>query len=79
MADTLSVVKDDANVIYGNSSDASVASVASAVSIIGDMKIYLDGTEITEAQLKELNPDTIASIEVNKETHALKVTSKKGK
>ncbi len=76
MADTLSVVKDDANVIYGYSSDASVAS---AVSVIRDMKIYLDGTEITEAQLKELNPDTIASIEVNKETHALKVTSKKGK
>ncbi len=76
MADTLSVVKDDANVIYGYSSDASDAS---AVSVIGDMKIYLDGTEITEAQLKELNPDTIASIEVNKETHALKVTSKKGK
>ncbi len=73
MADTLSVVKDYANVIYGYSSDAS------AVSVIGDIKIYLDGTEITEAQLKELNPDTIASIEVNKETHVLKVTSKKGK
>ncbi len=76
MADTLSVVKDGANVIYGYSSDSSDSSVAS---VIGDMKIYLDGTEITEAQLKELNPDTIASIEVNKETHALKVTSKKGK
>ncbi len=51
----------------------------SAISVIGDMKIYLDGAEITEAQLKELNPDTIASIEVNKEIHVLKVTSKKGK
>ncbi len=57
-------------VINGNSS---------TVSVIGDMKIYLDGAEITEAQLKKLNPDTIESVEVNKETHVLKITSKKGK
>ncbi len=57
-------------VIKGNSS---------AVSVIGDMKTYLDGVEITEAQLKEMNPDTIGSIEVNNETHVLRITSKKGK
>ncbi len=61
---------------YPTSAQSSTIVINGNSSVIGDMKIYLDGVEITEAQLRELNSDIIASIEVDKESNVLKITSK---
>lgn len=41
-----------------------------------NMKIYLDGVEITHSQLKELSPESIISITVNRQTNSIEITSR---
>lgn len=41
-----------------------------------DLEIYLDGKRITDEELKALDPATIASIDVNKQSNLINITSK---
>lgn len=44
---------------------------------MGKMKIYLDGEEITQAQMMELSPERIEGITVNKQENTILITIKK--
>ncbi|MCH5346380.1 MAG: M56 family metallopeptidase [Muribaculaceae bacterium] len=46
------------------------------LSTVGDMEIYLDGKKISEEEMKELNPETIASMSIDKQTNKIFITSK---
>lgn len=42
-----------------------------------DVTIYLDGKEVSELEMKKLDPNTIASITVPKNKNVIIITSKK--
>ena len=46
------------------------------LSTVGDMEIYLDGKKISEQELKALNPETIASMSIDKEKNTIILKSK---
>ena len=46
------------------------------LSTVGDMEIYLDGKKISEKEMKELNPETIASMSIDKQKNSINIISK---
>ncbi|MCH5229235.1 MAG: M56 family metallopeptidase [Muribaculaceae bacterium] len=46
------------------------------LSTVGEMEIYLDGEKISEKEMKELNPETIASMSIDKQKNTIYITSK---
>lgn len=43
---------------------------------LSDMEIYLDGKKISKEKMKTLNPETIASMSIDKQTNTINITSK---
>ena len=48
----------------------------STLSTVGKMEIYLDGKKISEKEMKALNPETIASMSIDRQKNAIYITSK---
>ena len=46
------------------------------LSTVGKMEIYLDGKKISEKEMKALNPETIASMSIDRQKNAIYITSK---
>ncbi|MCH5235224.1 MAG: hypothetical protein J1E16_08000, partial [Muribaculaceae bacterium] len=65
------------NSISISPSNGIVISQGNAVmSTVGSTEIYLDGKKINEQDLKALNPETIASMSIDKQNNTIKITSK---
>ena len=69
--------------MVGGDGDTSKPTVSEIVingdtaSVPADMAIYLDGEEISEADLRALSSGNIASVAVDIQNNAVKITSKK--
>lgn len=64
----------------GNTSKPTVSAIVingDTSSVPADMTIYLDGEEISEADLRALSSGNIASVAVDSQNNAIKITSKK--
>lgn len=59
-----------------NASSGPIIIKGTSSSLPKDMAIYLDGKKISEAELKALGPDKIASISIDKNGKAISITSK---
>ena len=46
------------------------------LSTVGEMEIYLDGKKISEQEMKGLNPETIASMSIDRQKNTINLTSK---
>ena len=46
------------------------------LSVVGDMEIYLDGKKINEEEMKALNPETIATMTIDRQNNTINITSK---
>lgn len=46
------------------------------LSTVGKMDIYLDGKKISEKEMKAINPETIASMSIDKQNNTIYITSK---
>ena len=69
--------KSQSSSISISPSDGIVISQGNAIlSTVGDMEIYLDGKKISEQELKALNPETIASMSIDKEKNKIILKSK---
>lgn len=75
--------RNSRTVMVGGDGDTSKPTVSEIVingdtaSVPADMAIYLDGEEISEADLRALSSGNIASVAVDIQNNAIKITSKK--
>ncbi|MDE6611476.1 MAG: M56 family metallopeptidase [Muribaculaceae bacterium] len=69
-----SVVVGDAT---ANGSNSVIVINGKSSSVPGNMVFYLDGKQISEAEMKALAPDAIASVEVDTQNKIIKIKSKK--